>query len=88
MAERYNARMNLLPAILTIALAWAEPTATDHAAIQGIWRGTGRHERYTLIFSGDVLIGTVGNHPATGNKESGFASRTGKSTSSVVTDCS
>jgi hypothetical protein len=64
--------MIVVPAILAVVLLGADPAADDHAAIQGIWRGTGRHERFTLIFCGDVLIGTVGNHPANGNKESGF----------------
>src|SRR6476646_8849740 len=64
--------MSLLPAILAIALIGAEPETNDHARIQGIWRGTERHERFRLIFCGDVLIGTVGNHPLTGNMESGF----------------
>lgn len=41
-------------------------------AIRGIWRGTGLDERYTLIFTGDLLIATIGNHPLAGSKESAF----------------
>jgi hypothetical protein len=46
--------------------------ADARSAIQGIWRGTGRDESYTLVFCGDVLIGMVGTDPLVGNKESGF----------------
>jgi hypothetical protein len=65
--------MSIRAALFLVAvLAGGEPTRDDHAAIQGIWRGTGRNERFTLIFCGDVLIGMVGNHPLLGAKESGF----------------
>jgi hypothetical protein len=58
--------------LLVAVLAGSEPTRDDHVAVQGIWRGTGRNERFTLVFCGDVLIGMVGNHPLLGAKESGF----------------
>jgi hypothetical protein len=37
--------------------------AGDDVAIQGTWRGTGRSERFTLVFRGDVLMGRVGTDP-------------------------
>jgi hypothetical protein len=64
--------MSILTAILAVVLLGADAAASDQGAIQGIWRGTWRHERFRLIFCGDVLIGTVCNHPLTGNMESGF----------------
>jgi hypothetical protein len=46
-----------LIAVLFLGLDGADKPANDLAALQGVWRGTGRYAHVTLIFCGNSLLG-------------------------------
>ncbi len=63
--------------LIVVVLAGTSTRAVADDQLSGVWHGTGADERLTLIFTGKVMISTLGNHPLVGTVESGFQAERG-----------
>jgi hypothetical protein len=69
---RFSLRRLLAFVTAAAAMAMAIRQLHESPGVQGAWRGTAGHERFTLEFSGDSLIVRAGNNPIVAPRASRF----------------